>query len=532
MFSFNNTTRQASVIVAMLLIPCLALAYFIFYENIRTKIEDEKKKNIELAKVTAQYLDTYIRSIKCTLQGFNHQEKALAGNLGDNKEIMDTLGNSKRSYDAESYFILNRQGQEVAVFPQSTAAVKVPGEFLQKAAVQGTIIELLNRGKDPVKVVIISPILGQQKRISGFAGAVISMEKVARDFANIKVSNNGYVIMIDRIGQVLVHPNSSLLRKRIPVEKMKHDPIFQDSSRGIPGAIEIVAPYDGKKKLFSYAPVRETGWIVLLVEPETDLQVLVTTNLTRNSIVFLLAIISVFSLYQYLKLVLQRASQEADLRAEKLALVAQLAAGMAHEIRNPLTSLKGFLQMSTVSETNQRKKEHQAIMLSEIDRIEEIITKTLLLAKPQKQKVVKFSLSSLVQQIVPILSPEATRRNIELNVKIVTEALTVSGDPNHTKQALINIVKNAVEASPDGETVTIEAFGRGSEAIIQVTDKGSGIAVEVMGKVGTPFFTTKTTGVGLGLMVTNRVVESMGGKLEISSKLGQGTTAVISFPLA
>lgn len=537
MFSFNSTTRQALVIVAMILIPCMALAYFIFYENVRTRMENEKAKNIELAKVTAQYLDTYVRSIKFTLHSFDSRETAFTGNMAgsmteNNKEIMDTLRNFKDSQEAEKYFILNRQGVELAAYPQETETVKVPGEFLQKAATQGTIVELLNPTQDPVKVVIISSVLDKRKRVTGFAGAVISMEKVAREFANIKVSNNGYVIMTDRFGRMLVHPDKSRFRQRIPPEKIKQDPIFQASSRGVPGAIEIVAPYDGKKKLFSYAPVRETGWIVLLVEPESDLHVVVTKNLTRNSVVFLLVLISVFSLYQYLKLTLQKAAQEEAFQSEKLALVAQLAAGMAHEIRNPLTSVKGFLQMLMAGETNQKKKEHQAIMLTEIERIEHIVTETLLLAKPQKQKIVKFSLNSLVRQTVTELAQEAARRNIDLNLNLSREALNVSGDPIHTKQAFINIIKNAIEASPDRETVTIDAFCKDSKAIIQVTDRGRGIPAEIMARVGTPFFTTKTDGIGLGLIVTKRIVESMGGKLEISSKPGQGTKVVISFLLA
>lgn len=528
MFSFNNATRQASVIVAIILIPCLALAYFIFYENIRTRIEDEQKKNIELAKVTAQYMDTYLHSIISTLQSLDKHED----NLTDQKYIKYTLRNLKQSQDAEKYFILNNQGKEVAVFPETTESTKIPVKWLQKAETRGTLVELLYSNLDPSKVVIISPIHNQEDKVTGFAGAEISMSKVAKDFANIKVSNNGYVIMIDRSGQVLVHPNPAKLRERVPPEAMKSDPIYLASSRGVPGALEIVAPYDGKKKLFSYATVRGTGWIVLLVEPEDDLHVVMTQNLTRNSVVFLLVVISVFSLYLYLKSVLQRNCQDEAIRAEKLALIAQLASGMAHEIRNPLTTVKGFLQMLMESETVPKKKEHQTIMLSEIERIEKIVSETLLLAKPQKQKVIEFSLNTLVQQTVTELAEQSAWRNIKLYLILSPQALKIAGDPNHAKQALINVIKNAVEASPDKETVTIESFCKGDEAIIQVTDNGSGIAEDAIAKVGTPFFTTKENGTGLGIMVTNRVLESMRGKLEITSRLGQGTKVIISFPLS
>jgi len=527
LFSLKNVNRQVAVVVAMILIPCLALGYFIFYENIRTRIEDEKKKNVELAKATTQYIDTYIRNIKFTLAYFCQQRI----HLDKDEKTREFLRNLTFRDDAEKYFVLNSRGEELVSYPQTTKTINIPKQLLQKVTINNTIVELLNAGEDPAKIVIVSCVRDWQGKIKGYTGAVISMGKIARDFANIKVSNNGYVIMTDRIGQVLVHPDSALLRKRIPPEKMKNDPIYQAASRGVPGAIEIVAPFDKKKKLFAYAPSRETGWIVYLVEPETDLQVVVTENLTRNSVVFILVLVSVFSLYQYLRLVLQRAAQQEAVRAEKLALVGQLAAGMAHEIRNPLTAIKGFLQMLQGEETDPKKQRYQDIMMSEIERIEEIITETLLLAKPQKQKVDEFTLDSLVRQVLPVISAEATMRNIVLNVDISPEPLLISGDPNHTKQALLNIIKNAIEASEDGGTVTVEAFGKGNSAFIQVTDKGSGIDPKDMEKVGTPFFTTKEAGTGLGLTVTHRIVESMGGKLEFSSRPGQGTIVTISFPL-
>ncbi|MFZ3171547.1 MAG: ATP-binding protein [Carboxydocellales bacterium] len=527
MFNINKSKRQASVIIAIILIPCLALAYFVFYENIRTRIEDEQKKNIELTKVTAKAMDTYFRSIKYTLDSFDKPGDGLTSQ----NDIIYALRNFKHTKDAERYFILNHQGIEVATFPPAANTIKIPAEWLEKTKTQGTLLELVNPLADPIKIIVLIPTHNQRQEIIGFAGVEISMQKVAQDFANIKVSNNGYVILIDRLGHVLVHPDSDLLRKRIPPQAMLHDPVFQAAIKGVPGAIDIVAPYDGKKKLFSFASMQETGWIVLLVEPENDLQVVMTKNLVRNSVVYLLVIISVFSLFLYMKSVLQRASQEEVLQAEKLALVGQLASGMAHEIRNPLTTVKGFLQLIMANETDPKKIEKQTIMLSEVERIEDIISETLLLAKPQKQKLVEFSLNSLIRQTVAELKVHYFQREVNFVLYLAPEALTVYGDPNHAKQALLNLIKNAVEASKARDVVTISSYKKGKEAIILISDNGSGIAEDVKPKVGTPFFTTKNTGTGLGILVSNRVLASMGGKLEITSKFGQGTRVFISLPL-
>lgn len=527
LFNINKPTRQASVIIAIILIPCLALAYFVFYENIKTRIEDEKNKNIELAKITALSMDIYFRSINYILDSFNRHGDGLTSQ----NDIISAVRNFKHTQDAERYFILNKQGVEVANYPQAVNTMKIPAEWLEETKAKGTLVELVNPVKDPIKIIVLTPIHNQRQEVIGFAGVEISMQKVARNFANIKVSNNGYVILIDRLGHVLVHPDSDLMRKRIPQETMQQDPIFQAATSSAYGALEIEAPFDGKKKLFSFASMQETGWIVLLVEPENDLQVLISKNMFRNYVVYLLVIISVFSLLLYLKSVLQRATQEEVLQAEKLALVGQLASGMAHEIRNPLTTVKGFLQLIMANETDPRNREKQTIMLSEVERIEDIISETLLLAKPQKQKLVEFSLNTLIRQTVEELKVHCFQREVNFVLYLAPEALTVYGDPNQIKQALLNLIKNAAEASNDRDLVNISSYNKGREAIIIIADNGSGIAEDVKPKVGTPFFTTKSTGTGLGILVTKRVLASMGGKLEITSKLGQGTKVFISLPL-
>ncbi len=527
MLIVKKNNNQPLIMVAMVLIPCLVLGYFIFYENIKTRIEDEKNKNIELAKVTAQSLDTYIRGIKYTLKNFSNLDRVMT----NKDDIRQILINLKLKDDVEKYFILNRNGEEVVVYPQSKIPIKISDKYLKQAAMKSDVVELLNPGTDPIRVVVIAPIIDRHRKIIGFAGAVISMEKVARDFANIKVSNNGYVIMTDKIGQVLVHPNANLLRQRVPPKKMKTDPIYLASSRGVPGAIEIKAPFDGKKKLFSFAPVKETGWIVLLVEPENDLQVLITDNLTRNSVIFLLILFLVLFLYLYFKLLFERIAKEEAIRSEKLDLISQLAAGMAHEIHNPLTAVKGFLQILMNEETDDKKKKKQDVMMTEVEKIEGIIKETMLLAKPQKQKRMEFSLDGLLSRIVMDLSPQISLKNIIFNVMGSSEPLIVWGDYDHTKQALLNVIRNAIDATSDGGVVVIETFKKGLMAVIQVIDKGYGIPPKDMKKVGTPFFTTKDTGVGLSLTVSNRIVEDMGGKVEIYSELGQGTRVVVSLPL-
>lgn len=525
---FSQTKKEIKLLFVILLIPFLVLGYFIFYENIQLKLEDEKIRNIELAKITAQYIDTYVKNIKYGLNTV--QDERL--DIRDQQQIQKFFQKYISADEIESYFVLDSKGTLINNYPQgqSNSRMFLPGMLPQVS--EEPLMELVDAHDDPIRVRLTTLIQDTRGYVQGYVGVIFSMKKIASDFSNIKVSNNGYMIMIDTAGHVLVHPNTTKLRQVVPQEQMAQDPIFQAATQTMTGAIDIVAPYDGERKLFAYAHLQEVNWIVLLVEPDSDLEVITTRLITRNAAIFLLVGATVLVLLRYLHLLRIRDIEQATIRSEKLALVGQLAAGMAHEIRNPLTAVKGFLQMMLDSETAENKQRWLNIMLTETKQIEGIVNETLLLAKPQKETVTKFELDQQIRQIIPVLEAQASMRNIQILCQFTPKALHVTGDANHFKQAFTNLVKNAVEASEYGGKVVIRteyATGRG---MVTIEDQGHGIDREAMRKIGTPFFTTKDTGTGLGLMVTLRIIENMGGQLNIESDAGVGTRVQITLPLA
>ncbi len=521
----KKNIRQALVTIAMILLPCLVLGYFIFYENMRIRIEDEKEKNTELAKITSQYLDTYLRGIKNRLRILGNNDEKL------NKRVLqEEMKSFKISEELENIFLIDGDGRLLIQLPMEVEPVKIPDGMLREADNHGTVTYILEPNRDPVQIMMLSTITNMDGS-RHYAGVVLSMAKIARDFANIKVSNHGYLIMIDRAGHVLVHPDPVRFRQLLPLNQMKKDPIYLASSRGIPGSIEIVAPLDGIKKLFSYATVKETGWIVLLVEPETDFQVFSTEHLTKYTVIFLLVLVTVLMLFLYLKSMAQKEAQQKALNSEKLALVGQMAAGLAHEIRNPLTAIKGFLQIISSEESDPEKLSYQKIMATEIERIAAIVRETLLLAKPHESKLTDFSLTAALRELEPVMAAEALSGNLALRIIMPREPLPVRGDPNYLKMAVLNVVKNALEASPPKGEVALIVENQGSEVLIRITDHGPGIPEASLNKVGTPFYTTKETGTGLGLMVTRHVVENMHGKLLLNCPKGQGTEIKIMLPL-
>ncbi|WP_196220102.1 PAS domain S-box protein [Terrilactibacillus tamarindi] len=216
-------------------------------------------------------------------------------------------------------------------------------------------------------------------------------------------------------------------------------------------------------------------------------------------------------------------------RSEKLTMAGELAAGIAHEIRNPLTSLKGFLQMMQYGYSV--KQQYYNVMESELNRIEMILNELLLLAKPTVNKFQKENVMTLINHVTTLLGSVANMSNVELIIHPPKKELCINCDESQIKQVLINLIKNAIEVMPNGGKVTIDVKLLEGFVMISVTDEGPGIPEAKIKNIGQPFFTTKEQGTGLGLAVSFNIIENHNGKVSIESEINKGTTFKISFPI-
>lgn len=229
----------------------------------------------------------------------------------------------------------------------------------------------------------------------------------------------------------------------------------------------------------------------------------------------------------------QRLQEEEYIRqTEKLGVLGELAAGVAHEIRNPLTSLKGFIQLLKVDEQTDQNHFYLDIMSSEIDRISEVINELLLLAKPQADVFDKVDVVKVIHDVKMLMDTAAIMRNINIEINQLDPIPKIDGVENQIKQVFINIVKNAVEALPEGGTIQITIKKKSKEDIlVMVKDNGVGIASDRLKKMGEPFYTTKEKGTGLGLTVCLRIVKRHHGKIRFDSEYGKGTTVQVTLPI-
>lgn len=218
------------------------------------------------------------------------------------------------------------------------------------------------------------------------------------------------------------------------------------------------------------------------------------------------------------------------IESEKLKVAGQLAAGIAHEIKNPLTSIKGFIQLMKTDEFPNRK--FLEIIEDEIQRLEIISSELLVLAKPHTHIVKIHNLTKLVKEVVFLLEAEALKKSIQVKNIIEIEKLMILCDSHKIKQVLINIIKNAIEAMNEPGVITIQVTRCLNKAMIAVTDEGCGIPEDYLDKLGRPFFSTKESGNGLGLMISQKIISDHGGKMTINTAIDHGTTFTIKIPLA
>ncbi|AMM97102.1 ATP-binding protein [Bacillus pumilus] len=230
------------------------------------------------------------------------------------------------------------------------------------------------------------------------------------------------------------------------------------------------------------------------------------------------------------KLELERSNQQLQMQAQKLAVAGQIAAGIAHEVRNPLTSVNGFLQLMKTQYPE--RTDYFDIIFSEIKRIDFVLSELLVLAKPQSVHFQEVQLHELLEQVITLLKTNAVLSNIDLKQPFKRQdAGAILADANQMKQLFINLIKNAIEAMPEGGSIYISTEKVLNEWKITIQDEGKGMSEEDIQKIYDPFFSTKKEGTGLGLTICATILKDHQGRMDVSSELGKGTAFHIYLPV-
>jgi signal transduction histidine kinase len=220
---------------------------------------------------------------------------------------------------------------------------------------------------------------------------------------------------------------------------------------------------------------------------------------------------------------------------EEVNQLAKLTAAMAHEVRNPLTTIKGFLQLIKPHLIDIDKEEYASIALDEIDRVNDIIYDFLNMVKPPHNPKKLFCINDLILHIVKLYECESIMKNVKISTHLTSEKVLVNMHPNEIKQVLINLIKNGFEAIEDNRLtagkIEINTAVSGKNIHIHIIDNGCGMSCETANQMFTPFYSTKSRGSGMGLSICHKIIKEHLGRITCSTSKNLGTKFTIELPL-
>lgn len=219
-------------------------------------------------------------------------------------------------------------------------------------------------------------------------------------------------------------------------------------------------------------------------------------------------------------------------QSERFSAVGQLAANMAHELRNPLASVEGAADLLESGKLDQATQaEFLEIIKKESRRLSRLLSDLLDFARPRSPEFIAVPPAEMLHSIVQLVAPMAQKSGVQLQEKIEAGMPAVECDPAQMKQVILNLVINAIQAMPGGGEIELRAYRNGNRAILEVRDQGSGVAQEVLDQLFIPFYTTKKDGIGLGLPIAQQMVLGHGGTISVTPNQPRGSVFSVTLPL-
>lgn len=435
-----------------------------------------------------------------------------------------------------------------------------------------------------VAVAISAPIRRDGRLVGVLSGGILLKNHSMGGIEAIRIGKSGYAYIVDSKGNVIVHPQ----RERL-LENLSANPPVQELLRKREGSIEF-ANKEGLKVLAAFAPIQETGWGVVVRQPTAESYAYADEILVILLGAFILSLLFAVGIGVFLAwkisnpvtaLVLgarrvadghldtmievssrdeigtlagtfnemtrklkshMQATQEAHGRvlsaqrqlaqSEKMAAIGHLAAGLAHEINNPLNIISGFAEyLLEKSPPEDPRRSNIEEISRETGRCQRLVADVLRFAKPKEPERVPTDVNALVDETLALLQSRVKAGGITAEARLAGNLPRLQADPDQLKQVFLNVCLNACQAMTEGGRLEVETGRQDGHVRVVVRDTGSGIPPEHIQSIFNPFFTTKEDGTGLGLSLSYAMVEQHGGSMLVESRPGGGTDFTILLPL-
>lgn len=344
-----------------------------------------------------------------------------------------------------------------------------------------------------------------------------------RSFSGFRPPDVAFFAIIDKQGGYRFHSNPDLVGTT--AEGSKYEQAF--AGKPVSGARTILGT--GEKAYEIYIPLylpRETFVLRLALHTYRADAVVRRAQFNMAVLLALLMVGWILGAVLYRFAVREERHQFEMARRERLAQMGEMGAMLAHEIRNPLAGIKGYAQIIGKRPAEARNAGFAQRIVSEALRLESLVSSLLAYAGNESYPMTSVDLHELIVDNVSLIRQEADQQHVAISIECGTD-IQVFGDRDRLGQVLLNILKNAVQAMPEGGSLLVIANPSGKNVIIKVSDSGEGISAENLARIFDPFFTTKARGTGIGLALCKKIVEEHNGKLKVESVVGAGTSVSI-----
>ncbi|GHH98398.1 ATP-binding protein [Neobacillus kokaensis] len=486
------------IYLIVVVIPVILLG--LYFSNQILKENDMKRKDDALW-IASIYQKNWDQFISETITSLKILSLSANENL-DNPEKMEPLLHKVNQNDPRygGLFLLDHNGRLLT----GTASLHHKIAFPEKSLIKEVI---------ETKDIIISnhvEILQNNQRIISLATPVLTQDNELK----------GIFIADLRIDYM-----KNLMKVLTPDTKL-----FVANGKNI--LLKMNVNDDGLKKEDKWVtyPMDKLPWNIKVKIADRDIKE-IAKNVGKNLFILLVVTHVLFLLIEYILLRIHTLKERKENEVQKLELVGTLAASTAHEIRNPLTGVKGLIQLLSEKYTDKEDQYYFDVINSELKRINEIVSEFLVLGKPTAQTLDHVNITDTLHELKPLIISEGNAHNIECIWEITGESVIVKCVKDQIKQVILNLTRNAFDSFENSGTVQIKLNIFKDICRLQIIDNGKGIPEEDLEKIFRPFYTSKETGTGLGLVICRRIINSFNGTIEIYSKETIGTTVEISLPL-
>lgn len=530
MFRSKQRNRVIIAVTGILLLLTITRLLFDYFNYQYQMVVAEERER--LMSIT-EYLETHFnaRLVGLKLLASHHDVRTLESEVAR----ADMLA-AAQALDVANVALYDRKGMLIADCWPASAKIESPfartnfeRDFKTALLGDANVSErMLDNNLENAYVSLQVPVM-EGERVLGILAAYMPIRDISLAVLRESMPASQYVFVVDGNGQFIHHPRLDQLFPESKGLKRQMRDLFLHKS----GTAKIHSPLDGLDKLIIYSNLQNTDWRVATVIPLDDFYSRVFSKAIEDAKSLLLLVICSGLLYGFWVQSRRHEREREQLRMERMMSVNQLAAGIAHEIRNPLTSIQGFIQLMLRRGNKPVPSEHLEIIISEIGRIDSLISEFQMLARPLKEPLIeKVNVCKLLNDILLLMKGQFYYKMLALDLRLPEENCFALGDVSQLKQVFINLVKNAMEAAPSGGNVRVTAEYYMDKVSVTVENEGEGIPTEIIEKLGTPFFTTKANGTGLGLSVCYSIVQNHGGKIVVSSSVDKRTIFTVLLPAA